>query len=150
MTSRIKLKLGDLELEYEGEAKTLTSELPKLLKVLSEIQAKNPTEHRAPHSRGKLGQLSVTTVAQKLNAHKLPDLILAGAFTLTQRGSGTFEKRELRKEIRGATGFYKDAMRTNFEKALTRLAKTGRITHSGGENYALPPSEHESIAGRLG
>jgi hypothetical protein len=148
MTSRIKLRVGEIEIEYEGDPKVLTIELPKLLKAINEA---NPGfAGAAPRGSTITGDaLSVTTVAQKLGAHKLPDLIIAAAMALTGRGSKAFDKKDLRKEMRDATGFYKGAMANNFDNALNRLAKTGRITHSGGSNYALPPTQIDSLMKRL-
>lgn len=156
-TSRIKIKFGEIEVEYEGTPEFLKEELPKLIKAVSELhQAAPPSVRHAPGGDGKNpgglprgGQLSVTTIAQKLSATTLPDLIIAAALSLTLRGSASFDKKDIRKEMRGAVGYWKAAMATNFDKTLARLAKTGRITHSGGDNYALPPTEHDALVTKL-
>jgi hypothetical protein len=153
MTSRIKIKFGDIEVEYEGEEKFLTAELPKLISDIAALHRTAPATPTKGHGHvkeeHKEGVQSATTLAQRLDAKKLPDLILAGALAIALRGQPSFERKELRKEIQGAIGFYKNAMGTNLEKTLTRLAKSGKITHSGGENYALSPDQKSALQGRL-
>jgi hypothetical protein len=40
-------------------------------------------------------------------------------------------------------------MANNFDNAINRLAKGGRITHSGGSNFALPPTQVETLMKRV-
>src|ERR1700691_2041655 len=109
MTSRIKIKVGDVEVEYEGAEGFLKSALPKLLKDIAGLlnQPQIGGENRSPAGQ-KLGTpMSITTIAQKLNAEKLPDLILAGALSLTLKGSTTLTRAAIRKEMRDAVGFWR-------------------------------------------
>jgi hypothetical protein len=152
MTSRIKIKFGDVEVEYEGADGFLKTALPKLLKEIAGLLGVPEAggTKRSPGGQKASGPASITTIAQRLNAHKLPDLVLAAALSLTLKGNATATKAGLRKEMRDAVGFWKGAMATNFDKTLARLAKGGRITHSGGDNYALSPAQKEAISSRMG
>ena len=53
MTSKIRIKLGAIEVEYEGSEQFLKEELPQLLTAVSELYAKSAALKEAPAEIGR-------------------------------------------------------------------------------------------------
>src|SRR5262249_24000864 len=122
--SRISIKVGELEIEYEGEQKFITDGLLKLVKDI-------------------LTALETTTMAQKLGQKSgAANLALAAAVHLTLvKNKEHFTHQELLTEMRTATTVYKSSYGSNIIGTLKRLVGDEKLSHVGGTNYALPEAE---------
>lgn len=150
--TKLVLKCGDIEIEYEGAEEFLIKELPKLLTTVTALRAPRaapPADTKAVNPPPPGGGESVSTIAQKLSVKSAPDLIIASALSLSRGGTTTFSKKQLRDGIRTATGFFKASYINNFDNSVLRLVKAGRLHHSGGTNYSLPDTEKSALEARL-
>jgi len=153
MTSKIKIRFGEIEIECEGSEEFIKQELPQLMKEIAALHKSAPppktNQKTAKTANGDDAAESVTTVAQRLGVATGPDLIMATAFKLAGSGSDSFERKDLRSGVKGATTFYKNSYGTNFDKALKKLVKDGRIHHAGGTTYSLPNGERVKLLAKM-
>ncbi|MBU2464624.1 MAG: hypothetical protein KJ844_11135, partial [Candidatus Edwardsbacteria bacterium] len=91
MESKIKIKLGGIEIEYEGSESFLKKELPDLIKIVTELykSSKTPAPPDGDDDSGEGEKdegsikLSTKSIATKLSCASGPDLIIAAAAHLT-------------------------------------------------------------------
>jgi hypothetical protein len=158
--TRLVLKCGDIEIEYDGPEEFLKQELPQLIRAVAELRANVPAVADGGATGAAAGgaaaaasptgaPLSVSTIAQKLGSKTGPDLIMASALSIVLQGRGTFTKRDLRDRMKEAPSFYKATYSANFDKTVSRLTKAGKLHHNNGTTYSLPEKEKSDMAARL-
>lgn len=152
--TKLVLKCGDIEIDYEGPEEFLKEELPKFIQVIAslrgvKIPASSLQGGGAAVNATPQGELSVSTAAQKLGVANGPDLIIAAALSMVSAGASTFTKKQLREAIRDAKSYYKSSYSNNFDNYMNRLVKNGRLNHTSGDNYALPAGELSSLTVKL-
>lgn len=152
--TKLVLKCGDIEIDYDGPEDFLKEELPKFIQVVATLRgakiAAPPTQGAAAPTPAQLsGDLSVSTAAQKLSVANGPDLIVAAALSFVSAGSATFTKKQLRDRIRDAKSYYKSSYSNNFDNYINRLVKNGRLNHTSGDNYALPAGELTTLNAKI-
>ena len=90
--SRISIKLGSLELEFEGSEKFLENHLPNLVELLASInpsglesEAEEESEllEEKQNDGPKKLHMSTSTIANKLGAKSGRDLVIAAAAHFT-------------------------------------------------------------------
>lgn len=159
MSSKIKLKIGPVEVECEGSEDFLKSELPELLKLALSIHKEHAAippaaEERAdPKPKGTSGQtvqMSVKSVAAKLSASKGPEIIMAAVASLAlMKGKEAFPRQEILDEMKLAAGYYKASMRGNLSGSLKGLVDSGDLIEQSSEVYTIPPDKLAEIEARL-
>jgi hypothetical protein len=151
-TSKIKIKVGSIELEFEGTEEFLKTEIPALLKVIAELPQNNvtakPLNVPSGSNGGHSGQtLSVNSVAAKLNVKTGPDLILAACLCHAHfRGQATYS----RKEMRGASTYFKKTYINNLTGSLDRLISDGKLLQNGDDAYSLSATTLDELKAHLG
>jgi hypothetical protein len=167
MTSKIRIKLGTLEVDYEGPEEFLKQDLPSFLKNLAELQpilAPSP-KSKAPgngeggdgsgsESNGSGGEetsdLSVESIAAKLGANSGPDLILAAAACLTfSKKQKNYSRKDLLTEMKLATGYYKSSYSKNLSAYLKTLLADSKLNQGADSKYALPAPARDEILPKL-
>lgn len=159
MTSKIKIKMGAIEIEYEGSEAFLKEELPSLLKAVSDlyqssgpfVDAGNATIEPASSSSGiKKIQGTTATLAAKLGGGSGPDLTMSAAARLTfVLGKEKFHRKDLLEEIKSASSYYKNTYMSNFSSLLNSLVKTGKLMEPSKDNYSLSADSLKSIEAQL-
>jgi hypothetical protein len=161
MSSKIKLKIGPVEVECEGSEDFLKSELPELLKLALSIHKEHAAippadEERADpkaKAKGKSGetvQMSVKSVAAKLSASTGPEIIMAAVASLAlMKGKEAFPRQEILDEMKLAAGYYKASMRGNLSSSLKGLVDSGDLIEQSSEVYTIPPEKLAEIEARL-
>ena len=160
MTSKIRIKMGAIEVEYEGSEEFLKTELPELLTAVSELYNKaKETEQEGeeetgtaaggPHSGGStLG--TTTSIAAKLKSDSGPDLALAAAARLVLGlKQDSFTRQELLKEMQSARSYYSKSMSGNLTKILDGLVKGDKFNEVSKDRYSLAQSERSRIEAQL-
>jgi len=150
-TSKIRIRIGQVEIEYEGEHAYLNEDLPKLLETLVELRKKaggaedrdNDADDTSDDKSSKKALTgSVAAIAAKIKAKQGPDLIIAAATKLTLVDKQvTFSRETLLTAMRSAPGYYKKSYAKNLSISLQRLLTAGRMTESSTDNYALTANE---------
>jgi hypothetical protein len=159
MTSKIRIKLGAIEVEYEGSEQFLKEELPQLLTAVSELHAKsaalNDTAVGTPANPAQTvvaGALQGTTgtIASKLAVKQGPDLILAAAARMTfVLAKPTFTRQEIIDEIKTASAYYKRTYLNNLSQYLNNLMKDGKLLEPSTETFFLSATAQADLKARL-
>lgn len=159
-TSKINIKLGPIEVGYEGSESFLKDELPALLKAVSELYqtsknslaAEESQEAQPKDAAPKNGKLQATTgsIAAKLGVKSGPDLILAAAARLTLvQGNETFSRQRLIEEMKTASAYHKASYVKNLSAYLNVLVKDGKLNEPTQGNYALTASTLKDLEPRI-
>lgn len=163
MESKIKIKMGPIEIEYEGSEAFLKEELPALLAAVSDLYKESgitdPVDAGestgaapAPASAGSKGTVQSTTgsIAAQLGAKSGPDLIMAAAARLTlSLGLGSFGRSQITAEMKSASAYYKKTYVNNLSKYLNQLVKDGKLLETAKDIYALSASAKSSLEARI-
>jgi len=159
MTSKIRIKLGAIEVEYEGSEQFLKDELPQLLTAVSELYAKSAALKETPVGTvanaaqpGGAAALQGTTgtIAAKLAVKQGPDLILAAAARMTfVLGKATFSRQEIADEIKTASAYYKKTYMNNLSQYLNNLMKDGKLLEPSTGTYSLSATAQTDLKARL-
>jgi hypothetical protein len=168
-TSKIKIKLGAIEIEYEGSETFLKEELPQLLSAVSELYAKSrksfdsEPEYKSmnsgnsepsvllslPQSDTKL-ELTTGTIAGKLKVNSASDLLMAAAAQLRfVQNLHVFTRENLITEIKSATAYYKPGHLKNLSQTLNTLVKGGKLNEQSKNKFALTASSLKDLEPRI-
>jgi hypothetical protein len=148
VNSKLRIRIGEVEIEYEGAEEFLKQELPQLLKTAMELhKVSGETAGGAgskSHSHAKGGQgatLSLTTssIAAKLNAKSGSDLLKAAAAHLALVGnSEPFSRQKLLDQMKSATSYFKTSYGANLTTYIkTALQKNGFLSEVGKDAYSM-------------
>ena len=154
MNSKIRIRLGTVEIEYEGEHSFLASDLlPMVEKLLAlsprsfERSARDPGSPAAqePASTGTLN-----TLAAKLKVASGPELIVASLYHLSRAdGRETATRQEILARMRTAASYYKATFNNNMSSYLEKLVKANKIRETAANLYSLATSTIEELEAKL-
>ena len=157
MTSRIRVKVGTFEIEYEGTEDYLKAEFPGLLKAITALPGVTAAAAAAAtESVAEGGVEQVGAGGQCVSYHRAETPGDHGS--RPRHGGGTrplsngtqpFAKKQLKAELRSAQGFYKSSYGSNFDVALTRLVKGGKISHTGETTTRCRPPSRPLFRARV-
>jgi hypothetical protein len=160
MSSKIRIKMGDIEIEYEGSEEFLRAELPELLSAVSELYHKTSSDEPAPEGKGSEGgddhngapHVGTTaTIAARLQCESGPDLALAAAGRIVLGlKREAFTRQELHAEMKSARSFYSKNMGSNLSSILNGLVKAGKFNEVSSGNYTLAQADRTRIESLLG
>jgi len=147
MTSRIRIRMGPIEIECEGTEDFLKEEFPKLLEKVSGFYESSglhiPSEESIPgadDSTSKPGAVPLSTgaIAAKINGSSGPDLIIAASAHLTfVKEMRTFSRKQIHSEMKTAAAYYKKSYSNNLSRYLQRLVADDELIESANDQYAL-------------
>lgn len=150
MTSKIRIKMGAIEVEYEGSEQFLKKELQELLSAVSSLYAqsgaKNGAEPPVTHSVAENGSTKVAgttaTIAGKLACKSAPELMIAAAAHLALvANKAEFSRKELLDQMKNASGYYKASMTNNLGNYVNNRVKAGELVEVRKGHYALSPKK---------
>ena len=150
MSIKIRFKVNNIEIDYEGSEEFLKEELLEVLKIVAALPV-NPTNAaglilqtplHAQQSDVKTGTtvhaLSTSTIATKISAKSGPDLILAAAAKLTFGDNlESFSRAQLLDAMKLAKAYYKKNYVSNLSKYLQSLVKDGKLVEGAGNTLAI-------------
>lgn len=155
MEAKIKIKLGPIEVEFEGSEEFLKEELPDLINSVAElyltknIQPETPSESERLAGNGAKIQLSTGSIASKLGCESGTELSIAAAAHLTLvKNVEVFSRKMLLEEMRTATSYFKSSYAGNLTPILKTLMKTAFNEPSVG-NYTLTASKKKELRSKL-
>jgi hypothetical protein len=158
VTSKIKIKLGPIEVEYEGSESFLKEELPQLLEAVANLYKQSGIPELKQDGGGSGGtgndapKLQSTTgaLAAKLGCKTGPDLALAAAVRLTFAAEKEkFSRKELLSEMQTATAYYKASYGSNLSATLNGLIKDGVFLEPAKDTYSLSAPKKAEIGKQL-
>lgn len=156
MDTKVRIKLGTIEIDFEGSEDFLKAELPNLLNSVSQLyQELNPLlEQESPSSVLETGNIktsvnlvgTTSNLAAKLGCKNGSDLMFAAAARLTLGlGKDTFQRQELLQEMKSAKGYYNVNISSNLSKHIQTAIKSGKLKEVASETYALSATEKSRI-----
>jgi len=162
VNSKIRIKLGAIEVEYEGSENFLKEELPALLQAVSDLYAKSsgtlaPPEGESRSSTGEKGnngtgiiEMTTASIASKLGVRSGPELVLAAAAHLRfVKGAEKFPRKQLIEQMRSASSFFKESYVSNLSKTIKVLMKENKFNEPSSEVYALNHTTEQELRSRL-
>lgn len=166
-SARIRLKVGTMELEYQGDPSFLTGGIEALLVTMGDLSLKVPaeppvltetTERVQPEmgvsdntavNRGKYS-FSTSTIASHLVVKTGPELIIcAMAHLEIVQGKSSSTRNEILNEMKGATTYYNSGISSNMSKYLASLTKAKRINQISKDTYALGSTERKQVEAKV-
>lgn len=155
MDHKIRIKIGTIEIEYEGTEDYLKKDLPELIDKLISLklprieekasEIENPSEDTS-NIVDSVIQMSSNTIAAKLNVKSGTDLIIAACATLSLvQNKDTFQRKDILTEMQAATNYYKNSYGANLTKYLKNLVSNQKLIERTKNTYALNASEKNKI-----
>lgn len=164
MDSKIKIKMGAIEIEYEGSEAFLKEELPALLSAVSELYrssgvtdpkpASEPTSSVTPQSLASptSSNIQITTgsIAARIGVKSGTDLIMAASARLTlSLGIDNFSRAQILEEMKTASAYHKKTYVNNLTKYLNQLVKEHKLLETSKGTYALSAAAKSSMEARI-
>ena len=155
-TSKIRIKIGQVEVDFEGSEQFLKKDLPDLLESLTklheqtggEIDPSNGSETKTNKPGKFVG--TTATLAGKLKSKSAGDLIIAAAAQLTLvEGKSEFARKELHDSVKGASGYYKETVSKNFTNYLNARVKAGDLMEPKNGHYSLSAEKKQQLESAL-
>ena len=159
--AKIRVKVGQIEIEYKGAASFLESGLMSLMEKVVGFHKDHkeaiPVDPAPANANGKSSaestvelDHSTNTIATLLGAKSGPDLIIAAAACLTLvQGRDRFTRKEVLAEMQTAASFFKVTYRNNLSKYLDGLVKGDRLRLVGESTYAISSQEKNALEKKL-
>lgn len=168
MTSaKIRIKVGSMELEYEGDPSFLTGGIEALLTTMGSLAGKVPEEAPPPEPAAQVLQsngggngssptvggqftFSTNTIAAHLDAKSGPELVVCAMAQIELvQGKASSSRTDILAEMKNATTYFKETMRNNLSGSLSRLVKDKRINQIAKDTYALSATERRQVEAKV-
>lgn len=161
-TSKIRIKLGAIEVEYEGSEAFLKEELPQLLAAVSDLHSKSggspsfhgdagSSENSGATTGGKKIEATTASIAARLQAKSGPELIMAAVARITfALGQDVCSRQRISQEMKSAASYYKKTYMNNLTRYLDVLVKDNKLNEPSSGNYALTAGAKAELESRLG
>lgn len=157
MTSKIRIRMGAIEVEYEGSEAFLKDELPDLLSAVSKLYRESGAagadanlDLNADTGAGSFATGTTGGIAAKLGCTSGSDLIIAAAAKLALIDKQqSFPRKTLHEEMKTASSYYNKNYGPNLSKYLTALVKAGRLNEPAKDRYSLSPAERQKIEPKI-
>jgi LytS/YehU family sensor histidine kinase len=158
--SKIKIKLGNIELDFEGTEEYIRSDLPSLLELICTYSAtasnvESDTEESEelpanPDLATQKVQMTTNTIAAKLNVKSGSDLVLAAcAHLCLVKGVSMFERKNILAEMQTASNYYKQTHSSNLSTSLSTLVKGNKLIERSKDKYALTAQAKQELEATL-
>lgn len=157
---RVRIKLGSVEIEFEGEGDFARSGVLGLLQEALALAPKSVApvdridEHGDPGAgqavQEELGGVTVATIAAHLEPRGAQDLILCALARLQLlQGASEVSRDDIWEAMKGATGYFKASMNKNFPRDLARMVKRKKINEVASGMYSLTASTRKELEAKL-
>jgi hypothetical protein len=159
LNARIKIKMGSIEIDYEGSEEFLKKEFREFLTAVIELRSQSAGEEIAqassegapPGSSGTSVRTTTKTICSRLGGKSGSELAFAACAKLTIVDSlAEFDRKQIIKEMRSATGIFKEGFATgNLSGYLTSLVRKGKLNEVGQERYSLTEDAERDVRNRI-
>ena len=145
MASKIKIKIGKIEFEYEGQTEFAQNDIKDVFSHLEALSSSDsePSDSEGGASLARKGQngtkkLHTSTIASRLVGKSAPNLVVSAAAHLQIiEGKKTFSRQELLADMKSATTHYNQNMSSNLTKMLNTMISQQTINKVGTDSYSL-------------
>lgn len=157
---KIRLKIGQVEVEYEGDF-SLLKDSSNLIEVVSEFYEKHvatlPNHASSDHFKDidplkvdREFDFSINTIAGYLNVKDSKDLVMATATYLTFiEKKDVFARKEILDKMKEAPSYYKYSMSKNLTNSLKSLIEKNCLNQNKKGFYCLSQKEKEDMKTKL-
>lgn len=166
MPSKLKIKMGHIEFEYEGDAQFDKDAIKDLFTHLESLVGVTPaaafesgpggsadSAHPASSGGGDgddLSNLAANTIAARLSVKTGPDLVIAAAATLQiAQGKESFNRKQLLEAMQSAKTYYKASMGSNLSPAINTLVSGKRINSLNNNEMSLSAAELTTLRAKI-
>jgi hypothetical protein len=164
MDTKIRIKLGLIEVDYEGSEAFAKDELSNVVSALIDLYKTSDISiadqsgispakaNDLTSSNGSEGTIQATTstLAAKLGCSSGLDLIIVAATRLTfVAGLPTFSRQNILDEMKTASGYYKQSYGANLSNYLQSLVKSGKLLETAKDIYSLSDTEKKEVGTKL-
>ncbi|MCK4713327.1 MAG: hypothetical protein KAT26_10650 [Marinosulfonomonas sp.] len=159
--AKIRIKVGSMELDYEGDPSFLNSGLEELLEKMANLVSRVPSKPDQPATlrnnnsdeKNISGSFDYSTnaIAIKYSSKSAADLVLCALIQLqlVQKKSSC-SRAEIVTEMKTAKEFYKSSMNgSNLDKAFKSNLKKHKLHESGKGHYSLSSNERQDAEATL-
>ena len=160
--AKIRIKVGSMEVEYEGEPSFLKDGLESLLAKMAELSTQVPLEPEtgSDASNGPIPttptisqngySFSTSTIAAEYGAKSGTELVVCALAKLQLVDKKTrVQRAELLAEMKKATEYYNKNMGSNLSASLRTLTTQRRVHKGDGGAYSLSGDERKSIEAKI-
>jgi len=158
-TSKIRIKMGPIEVEYEGSENFLKEELSEILASVSKLYressdttAAQNTGSNAASADGETGRVvgTTATIAARLKVKSAPELLMAAAAHLSLVvGKSEFTRQELLEQMKGATGYFKESHTRNLTQSISSQVRAGSLLEPSTGKFALSAKKRAELETNL-
>lgn len=157
--AKIRVKVGSMEIEYEGDPSFLDGGIETLLETMGNLAPRVPKEAEAQtgdvKSEGTSSangsfSFSTNTIAAHLGSKTGPELVICAIAHLELvKGKTSSTRIEILDEMKSATSYYNTNMRSNMTKNLEQITKAKRVNLIAKDTYSLSATERKEIEGKV-
>jgi len=158
MTSKLRIRAGAVEFEYEADSDLSFENVKELIASIESLASASPSASApapdggatgggapTPASGGSGLKLHVNSIAGKINAKTGADVaVAAAAYLQLVQDKDTFSRSELVAAMKSATKFYNKNYLSNLTKILNGLVGS-KFNQTGTDQYSLTQAEHASL-----
>lgn len=159
-SSKLRIRIGEVEIDYEGSEEFLKQELPQLLTTAMELHKASGTGRQIEGASSRqsfesgvsaVPKLTTSSIAATLSAKTGSDLLLAAATHLALvANKETFTRQELLTEMKSATSYYRANYSGNLTKLLkTALQKGGCLSEVAKNTFAMTATSKAEMGAKL-
>lgn len=157
-SAKIRIKVGAVEVEYEGSEAFLRGDLADLITSLVELSssvlpAEAPIEDGAdqgPIATGDDFNASTNTIAAHTSARTAPELSMCALAHLELvQGQSKTTRDQIIAEMKSATSFFATNMTRNIKRELGILVKLKKINQVAVDTYALSAAKRSAFSGKI-
>jgi hypothetical protein len=162
MTSaKIRIRVGSMELEYEGDPSFLTGGIEALLTTMGDLSGRMPPEMvlaktplpgngATPPAAGGSFTFSTGTIAAHLDAKSAPELVICAMAQLELvQNKASYSRSDILAEMKAAPNYFDKNMVSNMTYSLGSLIKAKRIKEITTNIYALSASERKKVEAKV-
>ena len=150
--SRIHIRVGDIEIEFEGSEEFIKDQIPEILQDIAEIrttplsQDAGEIDELPQEERKKFADLSTTTIARKIDVKTGKELVIAASAYLTfVENKPAFHRREILEAMKSATSYYQRNYSKNLSRYLQQLVRDGSLNVTASGTYALSATARKDL-----
>ena len=155
--ARIRFRVGDLELEYEGPSSYIEGGLIDMFEKVrgyrdldAESAVQTPKSTIKPEEESVAlevdSDISLATLIARMGAEKGADVVFMSlAHLVVCQGKSPVARADILQNAKSADGHYKESIRTHLTSYLKKLLNDGRLSQISDGRYTLPESQRQIV-----
>ncbi len=151
--SKIRIRVGDIEIEFEGSEEFIKEQIPELLQEIADMKGpfiKEEAEEMSTDEHQKFIDLSVETIAEKIGVKTGKELVVATAAYLTfAKNLPSFSRREILNAMKDASHHYQKNYSKNLSRYLQPLLRDGVLNQTSSGTYALSAAARKELEQKI-